>query len=533
MELIKKQIHMNQFKGNVTTQITLDDDFIVPDTMDDMAQVMLDTGEIQIESVKNQGDKVAVKGKLEFQVLYRREGGGLQTLGGSIPFDETINAPELEDRDYVGLNWMLEDLNAAMINSRKLGVQAIVTLQVRIETLRDVEAAVDVDMGNGGFASQAQGEAAGPAQIETLKRTVSVAAIAVRRKDTYRMKEEISLTGGKPNIGRLLWREMRLRDVATKPLDGKLHIDGDLNVFAIYQAEDENMPVQWLEETLPFSGELDLGDAVEEMVPMVTVRLAHKDLEPKPDYDGEMRELDVDAVLELDIKLYQEQELELLSDMYSNSREVELGRAQACFDQMLAKNVCKCKVNEKLELAGAERILQICHSEGTIKIDEVEVGEDNIQIDGVLEVSLLYLTSDDESPVQAAVEQVPFHCTAEARGIGKDSVYQLNTGLEQLNAVMLGGEMVEIKAVLALDFLVLQPVCQPVITSAEVKPMDLQKLQELPGIVGYIVQPEDTLWNIAKKFHTTVGNIISTNELADDKVKGGMRLLLVKEIAQP
>ena len=196
MELIKKQIHMNQFKGNVTTQITLDDDFIVPDTMDDMAQVMLDTGEIQIESVKNQGEKVAVKGKLEFQVLYRKEGGGLQTLGGSIPFDETINAPDLEEKDYVGLNWMLEDLNAEMINSRKLGVQAIITLQVRIETLRDVEAAVDVDMGNGGFAAQTPGETAGPAQIETLKRTVNVAAIAVRRKDTYRMKEEISLTGG-------------------------------------------------------------------------------------------------------------------------------------------------------------------------------------------------------------------------------------------------------------------------------------------------------------------------------------------------
>lgn len=52
-------------------------------------------------------------------------------------------------------------------------------------------------------------------------------------------------------------------------------------------------------------------------------------------------------------------------------------------------------------------------------MDDVEIGEDNIQIDGVLEVSLLYLTSDDESPVQAAVEQVPFHCTAEARGCHK------------------------------------------------------------------------------------------------------------------
>ena len=83
----------------------------------------------------------------------------------------------------------------------------------------------------------------------------------------------------------------------------------------------------------------------------------------------------------------------------------------------------------------------------------------------------------------------------------------------------------------ALDFLVLQPVCEPVITSAAVNPMDLQKLQELPGIVGYIVQPDDTLWTIAKKFHTTIGTIISTNELADEQVKQGQRLLLVKEIA--
>ena len=88
MELVKKQIHMNRWKGNVTTQVTLDDDFIVPDTMDDMAQVLLDNGEVQIESLKNQGEKVLVKGKLDFQVLYRREEGGLQTLGGTIPFEE-------------------------------------------------------------------------------------------------------------------------------------------------------------------------------------------------------------------------------------------------------------------------------------------------------------------------------------------------------------------------------------------------------------------------------------------------------------
>lgn len=263
---------------------------------------------------------------------------------------------------------------------------------------------------------------------------------------------------------------------------------------------------------------------------MITVRLAHKDLEAKPDYDGELREFDLDAVLELDIKLYEEQQIELLSDLYSNQQELELEQAQASFDTILTRNACKSKVTEKLKLPQAERILQICHNEGTVKLDEVEIKEDCLQIDGVLEVTLLYLTSDDTSPVQSCVEQVPFHCTAEAVGISEDCVYQLDAGLEQLGAVMLGGDMIEVKGIVTLDFLVLKPVNEPVITGVTARPADLKRLEELPGIVGYIVQPEDTLWSIAKRFHTTTGAVIAANELADDQVKKGQRLLLVKEV---
>ena len=88
---------------------TLDDDFIVPDTMDDMEQVMLDDGEIQAEQVKPMGDKVNVKGRLEFG--FCTAGRQLQTLGGSIPFEEMINVPQLEDKDTVSLSWTLDDLD--------------------------------------------------------------------------------------------------------------------------------------------------------------------------------------------------------------------------------------------------------------------------------------------------------------------------------------------------------------------------------------------------------------------------------------
>ena len=253
MELVKKQIHMNRWKGNVTTQVTLDDDFIVPDTMDDMAQVLLDSGEVQIESVKNQGERVLVKGKLEFSVLYRRAEGGLQTLGGSIPFEEAINVPGLEEHDDVSLNTELEDLSTGMVNSRKLGVKAIVTLEVRVESLYEADAAA---------AIAAEGdEMAEDTGVLQQKQTITLADIAARRKDTYRIKEQLSLPGNKLNIGQMLWKEMRLGGVSVRPGDGRMGLEGTLEVFVIYAGEGDEAPVQWWEETIPFSAEVELAQA--------------------------------------------------------------------------------------------------------------------------------------------------------------------------------------------------------------------------------------------------------------------------------
>ena len=522
MELKKQQIHMNRWKGNVTTQVTLDDDFIVPDTMDDMAQVLLDNGEIQIESVKNQGEKVLVKGKLDFQVLYRRAEGGLQTLGGTIPFEEGINVPGLEERDDVTLSTELEDLSTGMVNSRKLGVKAIITLEVRVESLYQAEAAEDA------------GEGGQPGTMDNVllqHRAIDIAAIGVRHKDTFRIKEQLSLSGSKPNIDQLLWKEMRLCGVSARPAGGRMLIDGNLEVFVIYSGEGEETPVQWWEETIPFSGEIELAGADEEMIPVVSMELAHKNVEARPDYDGEMRELDVEAVLELDMKLYEEQQIQILSDLYATDRELTPITKEACFEQILTKNGCKCRVAEKVSMDQNQRILQICHSGGAVKVDDISVGEDLLIIDGAVEVSLLYLTSDDSAPVHSAVRMVPFHCEAEAAGISEDSVYQVTPSLEQLTAVMAGGDSVEIKAVASLEVLVLQPVCEAVITDVTEQPLDVKKLQEMPGIVGYIVQPGDSLWKIAKKFHTTVESIMTMNELSNDEIRPGDRLILVKEVA--
>ena len=508
---------MNRRRGSVTSQMTLDDDFNVPDTMDDVEQLILDSGEIQIESAKNQGEKVAVKGKLNFRILYRTPSGQVMTLAGGIPFEENVNMPGLSESDYVQAGWELDDLNVGIINSRKLNVKALVTLKIQAETIYDAEAAVDVKFdGN----------------VETLKRTSTVAALGVRRKDTFRVKEVLTLSGNKPDIDTLLWQDIKLRGVNTKPLDGKVHIDGELMVFAIYAGEDGQMPIQCMEESIPFSGDVELDESVEEMIPFITVRLVHKDMEVNPDSDGEMREISVDVVMELDMRLYEEEEVELLSDLYALDREILPDTGEACFDQIAARNLLKNKIQEKVSLPVGQRILQICHSDGDVKIDEIQIGDGELSIDGVLEVRLLYLTADDASPVGASTEMLPFHMTAEVPSISPNSAYQVEPGIEQISAVMLGGDTVEIKGVITADILVLRQVCEQVILDVKEQPVNVEALKQMPGIVGYLVQPGDSLWKIARTFHTSVEDIMAANNLPDSAIHPGDKLILVKAVRE-
>ncbi|MCD8083955.1 MAG: DUF3794 domain-containing protein [Clostridiales bacterium] len=521
LELVKRNIHMNRRKGQINTQVTLDDDFIVPDTMSDAEQVILDAGEIQLEPVKLQTEKVIVRGKLDFHVLYRREGGGLQTLGGMIPFEETVNVPGLADQDDVGVGWHLEDLETDIINSRKLGIRAVVTLEVRVENILDAEAAVDL----GPLPDEGD-----VPQVEVRKETLPVAAIAVRRKDTWRLKDTVSIGGNRPAIGRILWSETRLGNVSTRPLDGQIHLDGAATVFVIYEGEGGG--IQWLEESIPFSGELELKGASEEMIPVIGLRLIHRDLGEKPDEDGEMRELEIDAVIELDMRLYEEQELEILSDLYAINCELSLETEEADFDEILARNTGKCRVADSVSLGQDSRVLQICHSFGTVKLDEVEAGEDMLSMDGVLEVRLLYLTDDDSRPIQSVTEPLPFHYEAEVPGISQDAVWYLEPAVEQLTSVMTGQGTVDVKAVISLDLLVLHPLRVRVIRSAQEQPLDAERLKRMPGIVGYLVQEGDTLWDIARRFHTTIGDIMETNDLASEQVSPGDSLILVKELSR-
>lgn len=99
-------------------------------------------------------------------------------------------------------------------------------------------------------------------------------------------------------------------------MEGSIIINGQLSIFIIYIPEMENMPEQWLEQTIDFNGQLEMSEATEDAVSYIELWLNNVNVQPEINQDNEMRNLSVSALLKLNVKLYKETSINVIEDVY-------------------------------------------------------------------------------------------------------------------------------------------------------------------------------------------------------------------------
>lgn len=514
MELLKRNIHMDRIKVQAVTQFTLEDDVNLPENKPDVTTLNLEKGELLIDEIRPATDSVTVRGRLKFVILYHtmEEGSNLVVLEGSLPYEERINMQGVVPADTVTVEGEVEDLTVNMINSRKLNIQSLITMTARIEELYDEEAPIAVH---------------GDEKVEYRRMPLNLAQIAICKNDIFRLKEEVALPSNYPNIFQILWNNISLGDVEFKVMEEKLTISGDIHLFILYEGEGEDHPCRCFETTLPFSGVLECHGCREGMLPDIRYHLGQQELTVRPDFDGEERNVGLELVLDISIRIYEEENLEILSDIYGVSREINTVTHKAELRRLLSKVTGKTKVTDHIHVAGGT-VLQLLHSEGSVALEQQSTVENGILLQGSVQVKVMYITGEDESPYGCTQAQIPYQYTLEVPDISPEDMGKIHAEVEQLQVTMLDGEEMDVKAVLSFSTVVFKNVPVNLISQVNISELDSSKMSSLPGMVIYMVKEGDNLWNIGKKYYIPVDSLRELNSLDSDEIKPGQKLLIVK-----
>ncbi len=513
MEFETREIQMNQMGKKLLDQFLLDEDFNVPDIKRDVQRLVACEGKVQVEDVSLVENYVKVKGRLEFQVLYVGEGlePVLCSLEGKFPYEEMIYTEDTSGIFYVTNT--RSELKATMIHSRKLRIKAMVELELESEKTMIEELPLDIET---------------QAPLYKKKKNLSLLKLYTSKRDTYRIKEEITLPGTRETIGTILWSDIGNRKLDTKLEKDGLYLTGELLVFCFYESPDGK--IDWIEQTVPYQGRIECMGVDETMYHQVLTNLEEINAEPRLDEDGEMRIIGIEGTLRVGLGVYEEEEIEVLEDAYSLEKQCQLEQKEVYLEQLVLQNHSKCKVSERLSLPELKQdILQICHSNAAVQLDHVEMTDQGVQVEGALHVNFLYVKANDEIPFDTWQGVVPFSYLVECKEACENMKYHISSMLEQLNVSLLGGNDVEVKAVLAFHCFFRREMKESFIYDMKVSDFNIEEMEKRPGVIGYIVKDGDELWGLAKRYNTTMEGIKEVNEMKDDRLKAGERILIFKE----
>lgn len=520
MEAIKRNLTLDRPKSHAVAYVTKQDEFNLNENLEDIDSIIQEKGEVRILEVKAEENKIKLLGEIVFSCMYLSASleKHLASYAGRISFEEEMNMEGLCETDDLQVNAGLAELQAEIVNSRKLRIHGVIELNASVTEFYEEEIMED--------AKDEQGN------IQTKKGEIVFLNRMAHKKENCKIKEELQLQSGQENIERLIWYVVDPANIELKLLEGQISFSGDLNVFALYQGESGSQ-MENVQAIVPFQQSIACGDCHEGQILNGNIHMLSAEIEVKPDYDGEERSLHITCMAEVNIDLYTEEAAEILEDVYSVGETIRPVSSLLTYQKLLLQNASKCRINENLHMKGmAIMPLQLLYSQGRLKNLQYQQNDGGVSIEGELEVMILYITSDDEHPYASYKGSVPVQHFVEIPRMTDQSEYQVDCRLDQLSVSLAGNGELEVKALALAQIFAYDMILCPVIKDVEKGEEDMERLQNIAGITGYIVKEDDTLWNIAKEYSTTIDKIKEINGLKSDQLKVGDPLVIVKSVGE-
>ncbi len=515
--LVKKTITIEENIGCEHGQIMIEGDIIVPDINPDIAMILESDAKVTIEKIEILKDRVNYIGTLDVQVLYLAKGSDkpIHSMTTSMVIDELITLNGVDDTMWVEVVPTIQNIDYKILNDRKISLKSIINVEVSGEEQHSIELITDA-------------ENLKPTQVK--KNKININKTIDNKNDRFMVKEELQVGNGSPNIKNILQRDARIINKEVRTGNGKVVVDGEILVSILYKGDSDESIVEIIEKEVGFSGSIDVSGANEDMHSMCDLKVAEFYTTIKEDDDGEDRLVDIEISVSAHVKVNSEESMEILDDAYVIGKDLLLEKKEIKYPQLICRNRNQSTIKEIIQIEGPD-VLQIFKVSGDALIDDVVVMDDRIITEGIVNVNILYITQSDDAPICSHKEILPFRQVIETRGAKPHMDKKVAGNVEHIGFNMQSDKEVELRIQVSFTGEVIEYNKQNVVVDVEVADLPKDVIEKMASMVIYVVQKNDTLWSIAKKFNTDIDDIVEINEMENpDLLFEGQKLLILKKI---
>ena len=510
LKLNREALCLNEVVYDGISEQSVEMDYILPDYYPDIFKILKCQLTPQVISYNTASDKLIYDVVVRIKVLYlAQESNQVKCIEQRYTYSKTLDLKKSCDNPLVTIVPKLDYCNCRAISERRLDIRGAVSCKVKVSCT-----------GEQNIVSDACGLG-----VQTRKLQLGYAGSKIYTQKQFTIREEIELSDSKPSAFSILRHDAVANVSDFKIISNKIIIKGDAKVTMLYSASDEG-DIDTLEATqaqIQLSQIVDLNGVSDEFECFVDMNVVTSDLTIKTDENGDSRIIACEIVICAICVAHKMTNVEVVSDAYSTEYSCRYSTIPLK-TEMIPTIIDKTFMVKSSAEHNEGDINAVCDVWCSISNVVTRASSENeIIVSGTLNTCIL--AKSDEGPIYLEKSDI-FDHSIDVDNLSRDSNFLPTVKVVSCSYSLASNNTVEIKAEVGIkgclyEVKTVDGIDEITVDTNKPKERDLSYALKI-----YYADEGEGVWDIAKRYNTSVEAIMEENELEGEVLEQRGMLLI-------
>ncbi len=475
----------------------------LPEYMPEILRIIKTTAKPEITSCKLVGERVTVDGVCEIRIVYTAEDGCIYCFSQTRQF--TRHCENSSFTDAIDVN---ADLDVSYVNCRATGTKRVeirtgilIKFNVFFAELQDV-VSVENDC-----------------KIEQKCLSVKGLCLGCKKTRTFSMSDTVTLSVPSAFI---VSQDAKAIVSEIRKINNKIMLKGEVVVNVCYVNSDNKALTEHVSHSIPLNQILEIEDLEEHFTGNVFVKVTSLDVLVKSEQNIFATAFDLSLGLEADVTMWDEKEYSVICDAYCIDSAITLEKKPYVFYESLSllKDVCIFDNSFTVAGEGIESILDTFAEVNNVK---TVYSNGELTVSGSLCVSLV--VRDATNSLSNINKIFDFTYKYKESLNAKNISCEPRVNVLNVKCLVKNTNTIDVRAELDIAGTILGKIYADAVVGLSLSEKAVNT-SKMPVTIYFSEVENESLWEIARKYNTTVSAIAEENGLSGDTTEN-VRILFI------
>lgn len=260
--------------------------------------------------------------------------------------------------------------------------------------------------------------------VETSKNQIILNQIVGQKKESRLLETDVIVNDIKPDVLNIISTNGVVSVYKKEIMDGKVRIDGSINTYIIYMADDENGSVRSLNTSLDFTQVIDMENCRENMEAQINVSIKNFDTRI---ING--RKLNIKANIDVSVNIYSNETFDIITGL-EKAANIQLLNNTQTITSLVGNGTNRVVAKDTVAIDVADELAEIMKVNFRIVDEETKISYNKVlsKADAIVEV--MYLTEDNR--INTAMTRIPIMGFVDIQNVNENSECEVQNNLSNL-----------------------------------------------------------------------------------------------------